>query len=247
MQEKAAFSLINPTGKASIVLTCEHASCDIPEEYQGLGISSGESKRHIGWDIGARSVVETLAQVLDAPAVCSGYSRLLIDCNRSLVDHDLIVQQSDGTRIPGNHDLSIEEQNKRITRFYRPYHEAIDRLLAEKKTPYLTLLSIHSFTPLLGKSERQFDLGILFDRYDELVSEVGQRLSACGYQVRYNEPYSGYDGLIFSARNHGERHGVVYLEIEINNSLITDPIQADRIGRQIGSVFQEIFPWQAGK
>jgi len=247
MREKAAFSLVNPTGKAAIVLTCEHASCDVPEEYQGLGISSVEINRHIGWDIGARSVVEALAQALDAPAVCSGYSRLLIDCNRSLADHDLIVQQSDETRVPGNQDLSIEEQNKRLTRFYHPYHEAIDRLLREKKTPDLTLLSIHSFTPLLGKSERQFDLGILFDQYDDLALEVGQRLSACGYQVRYNEPYSGYDGLIFSARSHGERHGGVYLEIEINNSLIADPVQADHIGRQIGAVFQEIFPWKVGK
>ena len=35
-----------------------------------------------------------------------------------------------------------------------------------------------------------------------------------------NEPYSGLDGLIYSARRHGRRHGVRYLELEINNALL---------------------------
>jgi predicted N-formylglutamate amidohydrolase len=117
-------------------------------------------------------------------------------------------------------------------------------MLGEKKVTDLTLFSIHSFTPVLGKSERKFDLGILFDRYDDLAMEVGQRFNSYGYQVRYNEPYSGYDGLIFSARNHGEGHGIMYLEIEINNSLIADPVHAAHMGRKIGEVFQQIFSWK---
>ena len=84
------------------------------------------------------------------------------------------------------------------------------------------LLSVHSFTPVLGEKKRSFDLGILFNRYEALAQEFGQRLSHTGYRVRYNEPYSGYDGLIFSVRNHGERQQLVYLEIEINNGLLLD-------------------------
>jgi len=247
MREETVFDLINLKGRFPVVLTCEHASCEVPAEYQGLGISKEEIRRHIGWDIGARAVVEALALALDAPAVCSRYSRLLIDCNRDLSDHDLIVPASDGTRIPGNQNLSIEERHKRIVQFYQPYHEAIDRLISTKETGNLTLLSIHSFTPVLGKSERKFDLGILFDRYEDLAQEVGQRLHHCGYKVHYNEPYSGYDGLIFSARSHGERHRVVYLEIEINNSLIADSERATQMGRTMGTMFQEIFPSRIGK
>jgi predicted N-formylglutamate amidohydrolase len=246
MQEKA-FDLINPHGRFPVVLTCEHASCAVPSEYRGLGISDEDIHRHIGWDIGARAVIEALAQVMDAPAVCSGYSRLLIDCNRDLSDHDLIVLESDGTKILANQNLSPEERDKRIIRFYQPYHETIDRLIRTKWTKDLTLLSVHSFTPALRKNERKFDLGILFDRYEDLAQEVGQRLSLCGYQVRYNEPYSGYDGLIFSARSHGERHKIIYLEIEINNRLIANPEQAAHIGKVLGSVFQDIFPWKTDK
>ncbi|HEV8717530.1 MAG TPA: N-formylglutamate amidohydrolase [Candidatus Binatia bacterium] len=240
MRQKS-FDLINPDGRSPLVLTCEHAAYDLPEKYQGLGISQEEIRRHIGWDIGARAVVEALVQTLDAPAVCSGYSRLLIDCNRDLSDHDLIIPESDGTKVPLNHDLSDEERHNRIVRFYRPYHEAIDSLINARASENLTLLSIHSFTPVLEKSERRFALGILFDCYEDLAQEVGQRLAHSGSQVRYNEPYSGYEGLIFSARTHGQRHGIVYLEIEINNSLITDRERAWHMGRTLGSVFQEMF------
>ena len=241
MKDSAVFDLLNPRGHSSLVLTCEHASCAVPEEYRNLGVSEEEIRRHIGWDIGARWVVEALAQRLDAPAVCAGYSRLLIDCNRDVSDHDLIVPHSDGTSIHGNKELSEQEREKRIHEFYRPYHEAIDRLLSERSGKETILLSIHSFTPVLGKRERPFDLGVLFDQYEDLAQEVGQRLHHQEYRVRYNEPYSGMDGLIFSARSHGDRHGLVYLELEINNSLIAQPDQARRVGERLAHTLQALF------
>jgi predicted N-formylglutamate amidohydrolase len=167
---------------------------------------------------------------------------LLVDCNRDLSDHDLIVRESDHTPILGNRNVSEEEYQKRVNLFYRPYHEAIDRILAERQRQPQTLLSIHSFTPVLGKKERLFDLGVLFDRYDNLAQEMGARLGHAGHRVRYNEPYSGYDGLIFSARSHGERNGLVYLELEINNSLITTTEGAQRIATVIRRVCCELFP-----
>ena len=241
MRQRAAFDLLNPHGQFPLVLTCEHASYAVPAEYQGLGLRSEEIRRHIGWDIGARAVVESLSQALDAPAVCAGYSRLLIDCNRDLRDHDLIVPESDGTRVPGNQGLSEAERQKRIAWFYQPYHAAIDRLLIGKRAVRQTLLSLHSFTPVLGRKERPFDLGILFDQYADLAQEVGQRLHHCGYRVRYNEPYSGLDGLIFSAHSHGSRHGLVYLELEINNSLIAHAEKAVKMGQQISEVLRVLF------
>lgn len=243
-QNNNSFELINSDGKFPLVLTCEHASFALPQEYHNLGLSPAEVQRHIGWDIGARSVVALLAQALDAPAICSGYSRLLVDCNRDLNDHDLILRESDHTAIPGNREVSDKEYEKRVNLFYRPYHEAIDQLLAGRKESPQTLLSIHSFTPVMGKKERPFDLGVLFDRYDNVAQEMGARLGHDGHRVRYNEPYSGYDGLIFSARSHGERNGLVYLELEINNSLIATTEGAQGIAMVIRRVCHELFPQQ---
>lgn len=241
MQDEAVFDLLNPQGGSPLVLTCEHASYIVPKQYANLGISHDELSRHIGWDIGARWVVETLSHMLDAPAVCSGYSRLLIDCNRDVTDHDLIVSESDGTKIQGNADVTDAERERRITQFYQPYHEAIDRLLGERSGRETVLLSIHSFTPVLGVKRRPFDLGVLFDRHEDLAREVGQRLHHREYRIRYNEPYSGLDGLIFSARSHGDRHGLLYLELEINNGMITEQDQAKHVGRMLGETLKPLF------
>jgi predicted N-formylglutamate amidohydrolase len=241
MNDDTGVDLINSQGQFPLVLTCEHASCAVPEEYQNLGVSSEELRRHIGWDIGARWVVQALAQALDAPAICSGYSRLLIDCNRDLNDHDLIVPESDGTRVFGNLAVSEKERQKRIAHFYQPYHAAIDDLLLKLGKRKPVVLSIHSFTPTLGEKKRPFDLGVLFDCHEDVAKEVGDRLHHCEYRVRYNEPYSGLDGLIFSARSHGDRHGLVYLELEINNSLIDQAEKAAQIGRHLGEALKALF------
>jgi predicted N-formylglutamate amidohydrolase len=90
--------------------------------------------------------------------------------------------------------------------------------------------------------DRPFDIGILFDRYEELAKEVRQHLQdEGGYRVRDNEPYSGYDGLIFSARHHGDRHRLVYLELEMNNRLLVQPDSIARMGKAISEVCRTLF------
>ena len=241
MSTASSFTILNPNGTFPVVLTCEHASYALPPEYGTLGIPPDELRRHIGWDIGAGAVVREIVQHTDSTAILSQYSRLLIDCNRALSDDDLILPESDGTRVPANTHLTEAEQRRRITQFYQPYHAAIDHVLTQKMPPPVLLLSVHSFTPVLGEKKRSFDLGILFDRYEALAQEFGQRLSHTGYRVRYNEPYSGYDGLIFSARNHGERHQLVYLEIEINNGLLLNRASIAAMGHKLSQVLKDVF------
>ncbi len=210
--------IFNPHGSAGLVLTCEHASCAIPVEYDDLGLDGEQLREHIGWDIGARDLTEALATHFDAPAVMAGVSRLLIDCNRDLSDHDLIVAESHGVSIPGNTRIDRDERQRRISDFYVPYHETVDAVVGQARAPLL--LSIHSFTPSLNGRERRFDIGVLFDTYATEAEQLAQGLTSNGLRVRYNEPYSGLDGLIFSARQHGVKHQVRYLELEVNNRLL---------------------------
>jgi len=226
-----ALSILNAEGSAPLVLTCEHASHAVPIEYDDLGLDTAQLTDHIGWDIGAREVTQALATRFDAAAVLATVSRLLIDCNRDLADHDLIVLESHGTRIPGNTSVDHDERARRIRDFYHPYHEAIDTLLGRRINPFL--LSVHSFTPLLNRRERRFDVGVLFDTCTAEAEEMAARLADQGLRVRHNEPYSALDGLIFSARTHGLKFGLRYVEIEINNLLLREPAQTLRIAAAV--------------
>ena len=74
---------------------------------------------------------------------------------------------------------------------------------------------------------------MLFDDFDDLAQRLGRGVAAAGFAVRMNEPYSGLDGLIFSARSHGRRHGRRYLELEINNRLLRGDDEARARGRGV--------------
>ncbi len=216
-----------PAVAAPIVLTCEHASCAIPLEYDALGLGHDEIADHIGWDIGAADLTATLAASLDAAAVFSSVSRLLIDCNRSLLDHDLIVEHTHGVHVPGNQRLDADERARRLRDYYDPYHVAIDALL--QRHGAANLLSVHSFTPELNGRERRFDVGVLYDEYERDARHVGEHIAESGLRVRYNQPYSGLDGLIYSARTHGANHARRYIELEVNNVLLRDTASINRI------------------
>ena len=103
------FSVHNAQGKAPLLLLCDHASKAIPKALGDLGISDEELSRHIGWDIGGLDAAIELAQALDAPLLASGYSRLVIDCNRWPGGEGSTPEVSDGTPVPANRGL-IQEQ-----------------------------------------------------------------------------------------------------------------------------------------
>lgn len=232
------FSIINSDSRGPLVLTCEHASCVVPIEYDDLGLDDEHLSDHIAWDIGAGALTESLAQHLAVPAVQSGTSRLVIDCNRDLADHDLIVAESHGVRVPGNHALDGSDRERRIREFYEPYHAAIDAVLAAR--PGVFLLSVHSFTPALHGRERRFDVGVLFDCFGEEAHQFGNALAGDGLDVRYNQPYSGLDGLIFSARAHGMRHGLRYLEVEVNNRLLRTSAGIDAMSIAVAGALRQL-------
>src|SRR5215468_3353707 len=145
---------------APVVLTCEHASAAVPDEYANLGLAPAQLGDHIGWDIGAAAVAEELSRGLRVPAVLSAASRLLVDCNRDLNDIDLMPHESHGIAVPGNAAIDAQERERRLARFYDPYHAAVDALL--DRCPEALLLSIHSFTPDLNGCTRPFDVGVLY-------------------------------------------------------------------------------------
>ena len=81
--EESVVSTYNPTGASPVLIVCEHASNHIPESFHDLGLTDDVAVSHVAWDPGAGQVAKYLADLVDAPCLLSGVSRLVYDCNRA--------------------------------------------------------------------------------------------------------------------------------------------------------------------
>ncbi|WP_321501470.1 N-formylglutamate amidohydrolase [Breoghania sp.] len=205
-----------------LLLLCDHARNELPQAYGTLGLPRAQLERHIGYDIGARDLTHTLAARLGAPAVLTTFSRLLIDPNRGEDDPTLVMRISDGALIPENAYIGAEERQKRIERYYRPYHETVsatlDRMTASGRPP--VIISIHSFTAIWRGWARPWHTSILWDldpRVPDILFAALARDPAL--IVGDNEPYDG------ALRNdtmykHATTRGLAHALIEVRQDLI---------------------------
>jgi predicted N-formylglutamate amidohydrolase len=205
-----------------LLLICDHASARIPLEYGDLGMPAASRREHICWDIGAGELALALGAALDAPVICAGWSRILIDCNRGWEDPTLILPISDGVVVPGNQALDEAECERRWQRYHQPYHGAIDRHLQGCQARGLNplIISIHSFTPVFGGQQRPWQVGVLWRPPDVRAAAALGWLTAAGLRVGDNEPYSGADLLGHSLERHALERGLPYLMFEVRQDLI---------------------------
>jgi predicted N-formylglutamate amidohydrolase len=220
----APFTIFAGNPANGLILICDHAENRLPSRYGTLGLPPEALDRHIAWDPGARAVTLSLARRLDAPAVLSGFSRLLIDPNRGRDDPTLIMRLSDRAVIPGNLRVDEAERSRRIARYYAPYDDAvgrtIDGAIAAGAVP--AIVSIHSFTPVWRGRGRPWQIGILWDADPRLALPLIDRLRDDGdLVVGDNEPYSG-DLAGDTLYRHATRRGLAHALIEIRQDLIAD-------------------------
>ena len=210
--------------ESGVLILCDHASNAVPPELGDLGLTPDQFERHIAYDIGAAAVTRTLARLLDAPAVLTRFSRLVIDPNRGRDDPTLVMRLSDGAVVPGNARVDAAEVARRVARFYDPYDEAIaaaiDRAMVAGGPP--ALVCVHSFTPSWRGTPRPWHVGILWDADDRIARPLLDGLSAePGLMVGDNEPY---DGALTgdTVDRHATRLGLTNALIEIRQDLIAD-------------------------
>ncbi len=217
-----AFARINGTGRSPILLACDHASPAVPGEYGTLGLDPTMFHRHIAYDIGAAELTRALSEQLDARAVLATFTRLLIDPNRAEDDPTLIVKVSDGVFVPGNQTLDADEIERRLSRYHRPYHKALEAELAVLRGRHDVplFIGIHSFTPIMEGFERPWEVGVLWNRDARLADALLERLERePGLCVGRNEPYSGRIAG-YSMDRHGGRTGLPHAVVELRQDLI---------------------------
>jgi predicted N-formylglutamate amidohydrolase len=222
------FEVVNADGGSNVVLVCDHASHRVPRRLGTLGLDPSRLREHVGWDPGAAAVARRLSTELDAPLVLSGYSRLVIDCNRPLRSAESIAEESDGVPIAANLGLSSEERAVRATALFHPYHDAIARVLDGRHGRPTVLLSIHSFTPVLTGHARPWDVGVSARRERRLASRLVAELRCDrgGWTVGDNEPYAIDDDFDYTIPVHAEARGLPSALIELRQDGIEKPADA---------------------
>ncbi|MCC5968755.1 MAG: N-formylglutamate amidohydrolase [Pararhodobacter sp.] len=220
--------IVNPDGQGRVVLICEHGGRLLPQSLGDLGLSAEEFDRHIAWDIGAAGVARAMSDMLDAPLLLQRYSRLVIDCNRSLSAPDLIPEVADGTPVPGNSALSAAQRQARFDSILAPYHDAVKRVLDARPDPQNTIiLMIHSFTPRLQSlgDTRPMQLGFLFNRDPRLgrAMVAAVRTENPALIVTENAPYQCSDLTDYAVPVHAEPRGLLHTLVEIRNDQIATP------------------------
>jgi predicted N-formylglutamate amidohydrolase len=237
------FSVLNPDGRAPVVLLCDHASNRVPAALGEIGLDEAARARHIAWDIGAAEVTRHLAGLLGAPALLSGYSRLVVDCNRAVDDPTAMRQISDGTIVPGNRGLDENARAQRAASCYWPYHSAvtatIERVAARGVVP--AIISIHTCTPVMKDLERPWHIGVLSNtdrRMAELlIAELSRDSALC---VGDNQPYSGLDPHGYSIETHALPAGRPNVLLEIRQDLVDTQHGAQHWATLVESALQAV-------
>lgn len=183
-----------------------------------------------------------------APLLCSKAPRAYVDLNRAATDLDPALIQGAVTkginpavasglgvipRVVANGQviqtgkIAMETAQKRLARYYTPYHDRLLELLREQHEAYglTVLLDCHSMprealksAALIGRRRPDIILGDRFgvscDRW--ITDAVEQIFISAGFTVGRNAPFAG--GYI--TRNYGRpKRGQHALQIEIDRSL----------------------------
>ena len=206
--------------KVTALITCEHASNQIPSRYRGV-FSEGYSdlQSHLGWDPGALDLARMISSQLKALLKTYDYSRLLIEVNRSLDHPQLFSRYSGG--------LSEGEKDELKRNFYLPYRGGVEAQISTliDEGHHVVHLSVHSFTPDFFGQKREVEVGFLFDtaritemdfcrKWQEELRRIRPLLV-----IRDNEPYAGADdGFTTYLRTRFSGAHYLGLELEVSQA-----------------------------
>ncbi|MHA6280585.1 N-formylglutamate amidohydrolase [Salinimicrobium sp. CAU 1759] len=223
-----------------LILTCEHAGNEIPEDYRDFFSRAQEVlETHRGFDPGARDLFQELSSL----AVFNQdymISRLVVEPNRSLWHPQLF----------SGYTAPLPEAQKReiLEEFYLPYREyvesRINNLIQEGKV--ILHISVHSFTPVLKGEVRDADIGLLFDPAKKSESSFCQTFRERilqqdkGLNVRFNYPYFGIDDgfTTYLRQKFPEQYSGI--ELEVNQKFVQANKMEKRLKNDIFEALSQI-------
>lgn len=206
----------------ALVLTCEHASNVVPPRWRSVLPNTHPVLRtHRGWDPGAGEMARRAARTLDAPLVCAGWTRLLVDPNRSPGNARAL---SEFTR-----NLDAEAQRRLWDTLHAPHWRKVRAVVDGARAGGRRCLhvGVHSFTPVRNGRRRSTDVGILYDPHRPaelalaLTWQAALQDALPDLRVHRNRPYLGSsDGLTTALRRALPASGYLGIELELSQRLI---------------------------
>ena len=218
------YEVFNEKGSSRVVLLCDHATNKIPKKLRNLGLRNKEINKHIGWDIGAALVAKRIALNLDSVLILSGYSRLIIDCNRPFGVPEAFIRKSENTLIPGNMNLSKKNKRERARKYCLPYRTKVEKIINKKikKKIIPIIVAIHSFTPIYKGVSRPWHLGLLYRKDKRITSLILSKLKGNSLiTVGVNQPYKLNLKGDFSIPYFAESKGLPNILFEIRQDLVS--------------------------
>lgn len=237
-----SYKIINPTTKNNFIILCDHASYKIPPKYSNLGLKENQITKHIGWDIGALEVSKIISKKLNATLIHSLYSRLLVDCNRSLNSKTAFIKKSEDIVIPKNRYLKKSEKIYRANNFYFPYQNAIESNIKKKidKNLIPCLISIHSFTPVYLGKKRKWHIGILQGKDKRLSSIfIEELLKIKTITLGVNQPYKLDKIGDYTLPYYYAKFGVPHVLIEIRQDLLVKKNDIIKYAKLISEILKK--------
>jgi predicted N-formylglutamate amidohydrolase len=157
----------------------------------------------------------------------------VIDLNRPLASPESIPEQSAGVPVFGNCGLTPQARAARVAALFAPYHQAITELLEGRVGRPSLLISIHSFTPVLGDERRPWPISVAYGRDPRLADLLRPALKRRGdLLVGNNQPYGVDDEHDYTLPTHGEGRGIPNAMIEIRQDGLSTPADiAGWVGR----------------
>lgn len=137
------------SGEAPIVIVCAHASTNIPDCLDNLGVDAEVRPSH---------------------------SRLAHDCNRPLTAPDCIPSVSENYAIPGNQGLSEGDRLQRCEQIHDAFHEVVSRTVTSQQQcgdSSITRVTVHSFTPVYNGEERTVEI----EKAEDVACHLADTLS----------------------------------------------------------------------
>jgi N-formylglutamate amidohydrolase len=242
----AIFGAENP--KIPVLVSVPHAGRDYPEEiFPALRLPRASLVRLEDRyaDLLVRNVIAD-----GAPVIVAHRARAWIDLNRD--ERDLDVEMVNGAdraryatpgakqrgglgliarRLSGEGDLwkarfAIEDVERRIEGFHRPYHQRIAEILQHLRDRFgaAILLDVHSMPPIAAAPNAPAPQFVIGDRFGQsaggpLAELLIEQIRVRGFSAALNHPYSG-DHIL---RRHGNvGRNIHALQIEVDRSLYLD-------------------------